>query len=349
MTKQAMTNSSISSQRQFPFRVITGRTVKRLIHGDFEGCMEVVRNCYAAHGKGDSVNPPSFFLRFPDRPNARIIGLPTHLAAPWDLSGIKWIASYPDNVQKGYPRASAVLVLNSHENGYPFACMEASIISASRTAASAALAAHHLNGGQRSTRALGIVGTGFIARYIYDFLIGTGWEIETVGLYDLVPGEAERFKKEVCDSKRHGEVRVATDVASLLKTSEVIVFATTSPKPYVHDPEYFAHNPLILHISLRDIAPELLLNAYNIVDDIDHVMHADTSPHLAEKLTGGRSFITGTLADVLAGHCSVDHSRPIIFSPFGLGVLDLAVGKWIYDRADGECLLIDDFFYDLDR
>ena len=30
-----------------------------------------------------------------------------------------------DNVAAGIPRASAVLILNDHDTGYPFACMEA--------------------------------------------------------------------------------------------------------------------------------------------------------------------------------------------------------------------------------
>jgi len=42
--------------------------------------------------------------------------------------------------------------------------------------------------------------------------------------------------------------------------------------------------------------------------------------------------VTGTLADVMTGRRSVNRSRPIIFSPFGMGVLDLAVGKWVYDQ-----------------
>jgi ornithine cyclodeaminase len=342
-----MTNTTL----QFPFSVITGRSILRLIRDDFEGCMDVVRTCYLAHAKGQSVNPPSFFLRFSDKPNARIIGLPSHLNPPWELSGIKWIASYPDNIQKGFPRASAVLILNSHDHGYPFACLEASIISASRTAASAALAAHHLNGGKRRTKALGIVGTGLIARYVYQFLLGTGWEIDAVRLHDLTSAQAQKFAKEVCNPDRHQDIEVMHDINSLLTSCDIVLFATVASTPHVHDPILFAHNPLVLHISLRDLNPELLLNAYNIVDDIDHVMHADTSPHLAEKLSGGRAFVSGTLADVMTGRCSVNRSKPIIFSPFGLGVLDLAVGKWIYERAvrAGQQLTIDDFFYDMER
>ena len=333
---------------QFPFSIITGETISRLIDEDLAGCVDVVRDAYLEHAEGRSVNPQSVFLRFQDRPNARIIALPSHLTSPSAVSGLKWVASYPDNVRRDLPRASAVLLLNSHEHGYPFACLEGSIISAARTAASAVVAAFHLSDGSRRARALGIVGTGLIARYVYRFLLGTHWEIENVHLFDIEQGRAAQFASRVCEPGRHAGIQVSPDLASLLTECDLILFATVASRPHVHDPRLIEHAPLILHISLRDLAPELLLDACNIVDDVDHVMQADTSPHLAEQMTGTRSFVTGTLAEVVRRQCTIDRTRPVIFSPFGLGVLDLAVGKWVYDRAvaAGSHQVIKDFFYD---
>ncbi|MEU3957801.1 2,3-diaminopropionate biosynthesis protein SbnB, partial [Streptomyces achromogenes] len=108
---------------------------------------------------------------------------------------------------------------------------------------------------------------------------------------------------------------------------------------------------VVLNVSLRDLAPEVLLTAQNVVDDIEHCLKAGTSPHLAEQRTGSRSFIAGTLADVLLGRCAPDPGRAIVFSPFGLGVLDLAVGHRLYQRAGEESRLlpVPGFFGDTSR
>src|ERR671925_1521509 len=207
---------------QFELSIINGKTVGDLIHAHLAEGIDVVRDAYLVHAKGQSVNPDSYFLRFPDKPDCRIIALPAYLGDGFHVAGLKWIASYPGNVRRGFPRASAVLVLNSYDTGYPFAILESSIISAARTAASAALAAYWLNGQSRRAHALGIVGTGFIARYIYEFLVDTGWSIEEVRLYDTSPLEGEKFRDTACRLEQHRTVTVVADVAQLLEASDLI-------------------------------------------------------------------------------------------------------------------------------
>src|SRR5437660_11663213 len=188
---------------QFELSIINGKTVFDVFRGHRADCIDIVRDAYFAHADGKSVNPDSQFLQFPEKPDCRIIALPAFLGDGFGIAGLKWIASYPGNVQRGFPRASAVLVLNSYETGYPFAILESSIISAARTAASAALAADWLSGRSRRAQALGIVGTGFIARYVYDFLVDTGWTIEEVRLYDKSPVESEKFRNTACRPEHH--------------------------------------------------------------------------------------------------------------------------------------------------
>ncbi|MFI6096979.1 2,3-diaminopropionate biosynthesis protein SbnB [Lentzea sp. NPDC051213] len=331
------------------FSVISGAQVSRVLRGQEKRVVELIETAYRTHGLGRTVNPPSYFLRFEDRPTARIIALPASIGWPANVDGLKWISSFPENVASGLPRASAVLVLNSPATGYPFACLESSIISAVRTAASAALAADRLAKGRVRPARVGFIGTGLIARYIHTYLTGTGWDFDEVGVHDLSIEHATGFKSYVEGSG--GRARVRGSAEELIRESDLVVFATVAGTPHVHEPAWFEHNPLVLNVSLRDLAPEVILSAVNIVDDVDHCLKADTSPHLAEQQVGHREFLHGTLYDVLTGAVDVPADRPVVFSPFGLGVLDLAVGKHVYDEivAAGELQVVPDFFSELHR
>ncbi|WP_371774505.1 2,3-diaminopropionate biosynthesis protein SbnB [Streptomyces sp. NBC_01438] len=333
------------------FAVIPGGQVRRALEGREKDIVEVVEAAYRLHGSGRTVNPPSSFLRFPDRPTARMIALPASLGGAARVDGLKWIASFPENVTSGVPRASAVLILNDPDTGYPFACLESSIISATRTAASAASAADRLCRGRPRPTRVGFFGTGLIARYIHTYLEGSGWSFDDIGVYDVSAESAAGFRVYVEQSGSPAAVTVHRDPQDLIRTSDLVVFATVAGQPHVSDPAWFGHNPVVLHVSLRDLAPQVLLASTNIVDDIEHCLRAGTSPHLTEQLTGSRNFVNGTLDDVMAGRVDVPADRPVVFSPFGLGVLDLAVGAYVYDEVDrsGELRTVDDFFHERRR
>ncbi|MEU3791050.1 2,3-diaminopropionate biosynthesis protein SbnB [Streptomyces fructofermentans] len=334
-----------------PFTVVPGSQVGAALEGREPEIADLVEQVYRLHDAGDSVNPPSYFLRFADRPSSRIIALPASIGGQLGVDGIKWISSFPGNTAAGLPRASAVLILNDPETGYPFACLESSIISATRTAASAALAADRLSRGRPRPARVGFVGTGLIARYVHTHLTATGWSFEETGVHDLSAGSAAGFRGYLERSGAKGRITVHDSAEELIRSSDLLVFATVAAEPHVHDPGWFGHAPLVLHVSLRDLAPEILLASANFVDDVEHCLKAETSPHLAERLTGGRDFLDGTLADVLAGRVTAPADRTVVFSPFGLGVLDLAVGRFVHDEVTrhGEPHVVDGFFHELRR
>jgi N-[(2S)-2-amino-2-carboxyethyl]-L-glutamate dehydrogenase len=315
-------------------RLLKGHEVQSLLAGRELEMIGVVQAAYEAHADGASSLPHSTFLHFPDEPRNRIIALPAYLGQDFQVAGVKWVASFPANHERGLARASAVVVLNSVETGQPEAILEGSLINAKRTAASAALAARHLHQGPPPAT-IGFVGCGLINREIARFLLAVFPETERFLVYDTDPQQAGQFA-DACRRLREGaEAVVAGDTEAVLRGATLVAMATTALEPYIADLSPCAPGSTILHISLRDITPQAILACDNIVDDVDHVLRAQTSLHLAEQLTNSRGFIRCTIADITAGKAPArpHPERVAVFSPFGLGVLDLAVSKLTLDLA----------------
>ena len=76
-------------------------------------------------------------------------------------------------------------------------------------------------------------------------------------------------------------------------TADVVSIATNATVPYIHELPHRAF--VVLHLSLRDLAPDVVARCYNIVDDIEHVCTARTSLHLASEAAGHRDFIRATM------------------------------------------------------
>ena len=332
----------------FTFHVMGGKEVRTVIDKTRSEIFGRVRDTYLAHHRGETVNPNSHFLRFPDKPRARIIALPASLGGPDAVAGIKWIASFPGNVALNIPRASAVLVLNDPDTGYPFACLEAAQISAARTAASAVLGAEALQGA-RTARRIAVIGAGVISRTIIEFFDTLGWTVGEIAVFDTVPAYAQNAVRHA--ARLAYRAAAAPSLAAAVNDADLVVLATTAAEPHILDAGLLAPGQNVLNISLRDLGPELIAGAHNILDDVDHCLNAGTSPHLAVQKYGHRDFIDGTLAELLLGEVVLTRAKPRVFSPFGLGVLDLAVGIDVFRAGleSGGAVAVPDFFAELER
>lgn len=312
--------------------MIRSAEVTEILAGREAELIDIVSAAYTLHERGQSSVPHSVFLRFPGDRENRIIGLPAYLGGDESVCGMKWVASFPGNLAIGLQRATATILLNSARTGRLQAVIEGSLISAKRTAASAALAARLLT--REQPDGVTLIGCGVINLEVLRFLRVALPTITQVTLFDRDRDRAAAFARSCQEADSGVSVRVAADAEQAMATHSLICFATTALRPHTR---LSACRPgtTVLHISLRDVFPEAILRCQNVVDDPDHVCREGTSLHLAEQLTGNRGFIAASIGAILSApetfHRDTDGIR--VFSPFGLGILDLAVAKFVWRTA----------------
>jgi 2,3-diaminopropionate biosynthesis protein SbnB len=309
--------------------IIGAPEVEAALKGREKSVLGAVQKAYESHSRGASSLPHSSFLRFPDSDKDRIICLPAYLGDDYQLAGVKWIASMPGNVARGMERASAVMILNDRVTGRPRAVVEGSIISKQRTAASAALASKVL--APDEPEAIGFVGCGPINTAVAQFLTTVWPNVSRLMAFDLDPARAEVFGKALLAQRPGADFKVGASLEEVLSECPMVAFGTTAITPYVDDLDACPASATILHISLRDLTADAILSNHNIVDDLDHVNRAATSIHLASEQEGHTDFVHSSLGDILLGNADLPErdDRKVIFTPFGLGVLDLAVADLV--------------------
>lgn len=310
--------------------VISGEEVGKILFGKEKKIIQLIRAAYIDHQNKKSIIPHSVFLRFPLEPRNRIIGLPSGIGK---TAGIKWISSFPGNLKKGMDRASAVIILNSLDTGRPYVVLEGSIISAKRTAASAALAATALLK-DRVAKTISLVGCGLINFEIFKFILSQSRSLERVNLFDVNFKRAELFSRKI-QKISNISIKINNTMEECLQSSTLISLATTAATPYITNQAILPKQSVVLNISLRDISPDIIKNSINVVDDIEHVNRESTSVHLAAIKYGDTDFVNGSLGEVLVEKIKIPNNfQQTIFSPFGLGILDMKLARFVYEQAN---------------
>jgi 2,3-diaminopropionate biosynthesis protein SbnB len=313
---------------------LTAEDVRILLANREPEIMGVIEAAYCIHARGGTNCPHSLFLRLGERNDSRIIALPAYVGDRMDVAGIKWISSFPSNLDVGLPRASGLIVLNSVQTGRAYALMEGSIISAKRTAASATVAATRLVPETESVTHIGMIGCGQINREVLTFMMKAFPRITDVTAFDCNATRLDAFVS-FCERNFSVNAKPVKAAAEVLEAGRLVSIATNAVDPHIATLSPCPASTLILHLSLRDLAPEIMYGVENIVDDIDHVCRASTSLDRATRALGTRNFIRTTIGAILTGEAEppARDGRIVVFSPFGLGILDVCLASHVYRSA----------------
>src|SRR5215218_5444315 len=139
--------------------VLNQEEVERLL--DMEGCIAAMEDVLAALARGEVHVPLRFVMRPGDEPS--LLGLmPAHRAGDTPLYSLKTVCVMPDNPQRGLDAHQGTVTLFDGETGETKAIMNASAITAIRTAAVSGVATRLL--AREDSSVLAILGAGVQAR-----------------------------------------------------------------------------------------------------------------------------------------------------------------------------------------
>lgn len=290
----------------------------------------VIEDVVAIKAEGDCVHPLKPYLRFRD-PGNRIIAMPAFVGGSIDKAGIKWIASYPNNIQHGLPRAHNTIILNDPATGEPTTLIYSGLLSALRTAAvSGVMMKSYLTSRPSAKLRLGIIGWGPVGRKHLDMCIALlGDQLEHVMLYDLLP-----IDKNTVPEAIRARTEIAEDWRKVYRHSDIFITCTVSSRRYIDEAP--GRGSLLLNVSLRDYKPESLAKVKTIVvDDWQEVCRENTDIehlHLQYGLTESDVL---TLEDVISHQrlAAVKEEEPVFFSPMGLAIFDIAIAAFYQREA----------------
>ena len=280
------------------------------------------------------------YLRYRDLKN-RIIAMPAFIGGTINQSGIKWISSFPDNINHGKRRAHCVVILNDADTGEPVGILNSGSISAIRTASvSGFVLKQYLAQKEHDDIVLGIVGFGPIGRYHLDMCASVlANACGKVLLYDLKGVDKEKIPTAIRD-----RVEIVDGWEKAYDASDVFITCTVSNDRYIDRPP--KPGSLHLNVSLRDYKAETYpwFKGAMTVDDWEEVCRENTDIEHFHQQKGLGAQDVRSIRDWLNTDWigSLDCDQAIMFNPMGMAIFDVAMSQHYCHKAqdNNACLIL---------
>jgi ornithine cyclodeaminase/alanine dehydrogenase-like protein (mu-crystallin family) len=308
--------------------------VKRLLPMD--ECVELMEGVLADLARGSVWQPLRFVIRPPEEPS--LMGLmPAHRSAPTASYGLKVICIFPSNAERGLDLHQGGVLLFDGETGELRALLDASAVTAVRTAAVSGVATRLL--ARKDARRLAILGSGVQARSHLEAMAVVG-EFEDARVWSRTPERAAAF---AADAQAPFPVKAVETAEEALRGADVVVTATTSAEPIVRR-EWLAPGAHVNAVgssipTTRELDADTMAAAALFADARESMVNEGGDYLLAVPEAGiGPEHIRAELGEILIG--SKDGRRSddelTVFKSLGLAAEDLAAAEHVYSRAQAE-------------
>jgi ornithine cyclodeaminase len=298
-------------------------------------CIDLMSDALGALAKGEVTNPLRSVLR-PDGAGHFFGLMPAYRGGADAAYALKEVCIFPDNPKRGLDAHQGAVLLHSADDGQVLAIMNASAITAIRTAAVSGLATRLL--ARSDATELAIVGTGVQARAHLDSMAAAR-TFSRARIAGRTASKADSFVSEL-SSKYPFRLEAAESAEDAIRGADVIVTATNAAEPVLRRTwvKPGAHINAVGSCSpkKREIDTETVVASSFFVDRRESALN-EAGDYIIPASEGaiGSSHIRGELGEILIGQSRGRRSPEEItlFESQGIAIEDLAAAQFLYRKA----------------
>ena len=297
---------------------------------DWDENIDVIEKSAKLLHQNKFVQPIKPYLRYGDMTN-RIIAMPAYIGGDIEAAGIKWVASFPKNINKNIQRAHSVLILNEANTGVPIAIFNSGLLSGIRTAAvSGLMIKYFLKNRSLEKINIGIIGWGQIGKLHFQMVTNLLKEkIDNIFLFDL-----RKIDLNDIDTTWKNQIKICESWQDTYLETDIFMTCTVSKERYVDKAP--KKGALLLNISLRDFQPEIYNHTKSIVvDDWSEVCRENTDIEAMHLKYGLKKEDTKSIAEVVVEEAIANFpvENAIMFNPMGMAIFDMSIANNYYKLA----------------
>ena len=297
-------------------------------------CIDVMAKTLEAATGGEVVNPLRTALRFPD--GSGLIGMmPAYLGNP-KSTGIKVVTVMPGNHATEFDSHQGAVLLHEVENGRLLAMIDASSVTAIRTAAVSGLATRLL--AREDATTLAILGSGAQAKTHLEAMREVR-RISNVRVWSRSSDSAAAFAAR--ESKRYNlPVDVTSSAREAVDGADIICTTTAAQEPVLFG-EWISPGTHINAVGaclrkFRELDTKAVVRSRLFIDWRESTLN-EAGDFLIPKSEGaiGDDHIVGEIGELLLGRIEGrrDREEITLFKSLGIGIEDLGAAQYLYQQA----------------